>query len=158
MRADYEAEKAIVEQRGLARDALAGMLKEYVWDSFFTSTFAHRVAHPRQAMALVSRALGISLDSPCHRAFLAAEPHRFGGYHVHGLAMWEDYLLPDGSLSHRIDYAKANLGRLGWSRCQAIRDIGGTSGYCSKYLTKELSDWDLYGDLAMWSRVLTHGI
>lgn len=103
-------------------------------------------------MARVARvlAMGTPSKSQCQefragwqggRAFMAAEPHRLGNWHVHGL-----FRLP-GCADTAIDTVKADFKRLGWSRVESVRNYGAVSSYCSKYLTKDrMCDWDLYGD------------
>lgn len=126
-----------------ARTALQAFLISYSWDSLVTATFARKVYHPRQALSLVAPRLHLPALG---RAFLAAERFYLGGYHVHGLVAWRGDTTgrPDGdSWAH----AAASLRKLGWSRTEGLRNIGGASGYCAKYLTKESElDYDFYGD------------
>jgi hypothetical protein len=119
-----------------ANEALSAFLQGYPWDSFITATFKRRVNYPRTAIEKVSREL---FEHPSGRAFLAAEEHYLGGWHVHGLVKWSS---PTDVSNH---FAKIRLERLGFSRVESIRNIGGSAGYCAKYLLKTQADYEFYG-------------
>jgi hypothetical protein len=155
---DYEREAIIRASRLKSQEALSEYLQGYAWDAFITGTFKRQIHHPRQAMGLVYSKLKIIpvtfasvYEEPLpyvpttwvRRTFLAAEPHKLGGWHCHGLI--EFFHREPGDTEGLILEARGQLGSLGWSRVEAMRNIGGVAGYCSKYLTKELGDYDFYG-------------
>ena len=127
-----------------ASAALKVYLGQQVWDSFYTVTFKSNQRFPFTAISKVSKVL--RTYGHVGRAFIAAEQHMLGGYHCHGLVAWRP--LFDGSPT---DYAlqmavtKSHFDRLGWSNMQVPRDIGGVTGYCAKYLTKNTVEWDFLG-------------
>lgn len=126
-----------------ARTALGAFLSSYSWDAFVTATFARSVRHPRQALELVSKRVELGILG---RAFLAAERFYLGGYHVHGLVAARDSTAGK-SLVGAVNRTEARLERLGWARVGGLRNIGGATGYCAKYLTKQAEiDYDFYGD------------
>lgn len=131
-----------------AREELQGFLQQYPWDAFITATFARPANYPRLAIDRVGRALDNSL-----RAFVAAEPHRLGNWHAHGLVKFTSPRFTSNVQVSTIDYqmarAQARLARCGWSRVQPVREIGGVSGYLSKYVNKRSGDWELLGN---WRR------
>lgn len=70
--------------------------------------------------------------------FVAAETHLSGSYHFHGLLQW-------GPLRPRRTQVWETLFRTyGRSQVQEIADIGGVTGYVSKYITKSPAWWDIY--------------
>lgn len=152
-----------------AMGELGAFLQLYAWDAFITDTFKHRVMFPRQAMNRVWARLSSSV-APIRRAFIAGEEHRLGGWHTHGLVEFEHsgcndalVVLPSGEewdLGREVGETPAlimehrrRLGALGWCRVQEVRAIGGCAGYCSKYLTKEVGDYDFYGNWRETERV-----
>lgn len=126
-----------------ARDALADYLRTFPWDDFITVTFERPANYPRLAIKRTTRAL-----HSVARAFIAAEPHKLGNYHCHGLVYWgEDYRDEPGRWDPRKDRTLAAINALGFSRLSPIRQVGEVAGYCAKYLTKERrGDWTLYGN------------
>jgi hypothetical protein len=144
-----------------AMDSLTNFLCGYPWDAFVTQTFKHRVMFQRQALKRVSDRM-TSIVWPVRRAFLATEEHYLGGYHVHGLLEFEHRDAGDARTVSLATYnirvglesvetpmlvniARERLARLGWCRVEEVKLIGGVAGYCAKYLTKEVSDYDFYG-------------
>lgn len=174
-RNDYEKEAIVRADKLKSQEALAEYLQGYAWDAFVTATFKRpirraktafrgepgieqKIMHPRQAMTwvydrlkLVPVTFASAYEKPLpyvpvtwvRRCFLAAEPHYLGGWHCHGLI--EFFHREPGDTEALILQARGQLASLGWNRVEAMRNIGGVAGYCSKYLTKELGDYDFYG-------------
>lgn len=132
-----------------ARTSLAGFLQQYTWDAFFTATFSKPANTPSLACDRVLRAMPY-----CTRAFVAAEPHKLGNYHAHGLIYANPERLSLAGAEHVLDSFTSNLKRYGWSSVSAIRDKGAVSNYCSKYITKDMSDWRMIGDRDGWHQGL----
>lgn len=133
----------------LLRDAARAALRAYLthqpsWDAFFTVTFKHEQRHPFTALAKTANA--ICQSAHVARCFMAAEQHLMGGYHTHGLVAFLPFI--DGSprdYDAQMFFTKSAFNRLGWSTISAPRYIGGTAGYCAKYLTKQTVEWNFYG-------------
>jgi hypothetical protein len=76
------------------------------------------------------------------QGFIAAEEHLLGTYHVHGLLR-----LPAGlelGPACRALWSSA-FNVYGRSRFEPIKNVGGVSGYCAKYLIKHLAAWSFLG-------------
>ena len=131
--------------RGHLRSAWVEFLGRFGWQIFATQTYADPVRHPRLAMDRLSRVLraaAIRYRLPLF-AFLAAEEHKHGGYHAHGL------VLARGADLRRVRGLLRFLWLLGfemWGLCryEDVKRIGGVSGYVSKYITKGPADYDFY--------------
>lgn len=91
-----------------------------------------------------------TIGSNDNRVFIAAETHRLGNWHVHGLVR-----LPHAA-EWAFDYLKSDFNRLGYNRLEPIRKIEAVSTYCAKYLTKDrLGDWEMYGNWKVKDVLLT---
>ena len=127
------------------RSAWAEFLGQWEWQIFATQTYAEPVGYPRLAMdrlARVLRAAAIRYGLPLF-AFIAAEEHKQGGYHAHGL------VLARGADLRRIRGSLRFLWLLGFEmyglcRFEDVKRVGGVSGYVSKYITKGPADYDFY--------------
>lgn len=127
-----------------ARKALRSYL-EYQpgWDAFFTVTFRTHQKFPFTAIDKTVKALS---QNTIGRLFVAAEQHYLGGYHTHGLVSFRPII--DGSSGEydlQMAIAKSRFNRLGWSDISHPRNVGGVTGYCGKYITKECAEWMIYG-------------
>lgn len=161
-----EAEKVL--QAHEVRKSLSAFLCT-VFDSqssFFTVSMRKPV-HPHQAigyMASIQRTLAGK------RGFVAAELHKGGTIHFHGIhSDWEDvvdgHTLGDLStldvydddwrdfhIQRLTEYKKARatyhwdklFKQFGRSDYHQVRELSGVSDYCAKYVTKELHDWALW--------------
>jgi hypothetical protein len=127
-----------------AMDSLTNFLCGYPWDAFVTQTFKHKVMFQRQALKRVSDRM-TSVVWPVRRAFLATEEHYLGGYHVHGLLEFDHSRSETGETMVLVLKERDRLATLGWGRVEEVKLIGGVAGYCAKYLTKVVSDYDFYG-------------
>jgi hypothetical protein len=74
------------------------------------------------------------------RAFVAAEPHSKGDYHVHGLLS-----TPVPDVGYFEGVWSVLFERFGRSRVESVVRPGAVANYCAKYVTKRTSDWDLVG-------------
>lgn len=131
------------------RDAWVEFLGRYAWRVYFTQTFAEpatyaHVAIKRTLSVLQQFAREYRLSSAEWWAFIAAEQHRSGVYHAHGLlgAVVDIWDLPY-SLRRLWQIGKH---RFGLCRYELIDELGGVVGYVSKYITKDLVDWSFVGN------------
>lgn len=123
-----------------ARQSWIDLLGKAAPDSFFTVTFARKQRFPRQALEKILPLLPEYFTL----AFLGAEEHFLGGWHLHGLGKvyWFDKA-PDITRSALY----STLGQFGkFRRVEPIHHTGGVQAYVSKYLTKELADYDFVGE------------
>ena len=128
-----------------AKEALSDFIQTYPWDFFFTATFKHRLNFPISAVSKVA-----NMVSTAGRSFIVAEQFILGGMHTHGLIWCEGSDLESRNIDRLLAVEKArydvSLHKLGWSRVEYVENIGGSAGYCSKYLMKSTGDWNFYGD------------
>jgi len=135
----------MMDGHGSLREAWSSWLGSMDFQAFYTQTFSEPCPYPRLAMdrgwrilrALAGR-YGVGVI-----AFLAAEEHRLGSYHVHGLVKTfpRDVLSLPGSL--RFVWL-LGFEQFGLCRFEDIKVVGGVSGYVAKYITKRLADYDFY--------------
>lgn len=126
-------------------EAWIDWLSRFGFQGFYTQTFKDPVRFPRLAMdrgwkilrALVGR-YGVGV-----RAFLVAEEHRLGTYHTHGLVMTYPVSLLQLPGSLRFVWL-LGFETYGLCRMEDIRSVGGVAGYVAKYITKRVSDYDIY--------------
>lgn len=133
--------------RQSARKSLAGFLQSRTWDAFFTATFSKPANSPSLAVERVLRAM-----PHCSRAFIAAEPHRLGNFHAHGLVYNHAEDMSLALAEHYLDSFTHNIKRYGWSSVTAVREQGAVANYCAKYITKDMSDWRMLGDRDAWHK------
>lgn len=142
---DYEFSKSRQELRWRARSAMANWLQLQHWDSFFTVTFKHPQRFPFTAISKTASEFRSDLGLYTPRLFIAAEPHESGMWHTHGL-VYGEWFQDTETKKLILATQKANLNRLGWSRIEPIKSVGGATGYVSKYLTKEKDcEYDIFG-------------
>lgn len=85
------------------------------------------------------------------KMFIAAEQHRLGGWHCHGLIEYP--------MTHHMDsmdgLTSGSLRRLGYCLVNSVGSQSACSQYLSKYLLKDdfHGDWNLYGRKKFWSGV-----
>lgn len=120
---------------------LASYLQQKQWDVIITGTFAKRENHPHTAIEKVYNKLPFS-----RKAFLAAETHRLGGYHVHGLVEFSENFDKFESIA----IATENLSKNGFCKVDLIDSPRAVSAYCTKYVTKELGDYEFFGKKYAW--------
>lgn len=137
---DDALKASIDDTKTRAKEALSTYLQGKVWDAYFTVTFQRPANYARLAIDRVAKAL-----YPVRKAFVAAEPHKLGNYHVHGIAEFHD-------ADTDADRVLAKFQKLGFSTMQIARSNGAVSTYCSKYITKELGDYEFLGYADDWQR------
>lgn len=135
-------------QQAEYRQELANWLCGQKWDYFLTVTFKTPENRPDRAVQRVKR----ELESYPARSFIASECHEKGDYHVHGLFHYDRYLSPE--IPH-YDLSATTLwgalySRFGRSRVEVVKSPLAVTLYCAKYVTKELSDYDVAGSPRHW--------
>jgi hypothetical protein len=128
------------------RDFLAAQ----TWDAFFTATFRNHQRYSGTAIAHVERTLTQHRLKP-QKMFIAAEQHRLGGWHCHGLLEYPMQLFHP----FQIVATALDLGALGYNLVGRIGDQNACSAYLSKYLTKDElhGDWKMVGRRKFWKGV-----
>lgn len=144
-------------------DAMAQWLAGREWTFFFTFTtrYSASLKATRRVMDRSWTRWKNSSDGSL-TTFWVAEKHKHRGFHVHGLLDWSGLSARSGSrneLRHAwtdcVDGFQKAAGKVnsdhgvdGWHRNKVElcdnNDSYTAVRYCAKYLTKELSDWDVY--------------
>lgn len=128
-------------QAARSRDAWVQFLSQYPMDGFITVTFARQARYPLYALETVRKAL----VGNCQSAYLGAEPHYLGGWHVHGVVatgMSASTDLRDAALRNLY----RRFGKIGSQRSvQHIENVGNVVGYVTKYITKSTGEYLLFG-------------
>lgn len=145
----YGDSEHILEIRRLqynAAKAMGAWLSGEIWTDFFTVTFAKPQSHPFTAIHRVTSTMDRCF---VRKAFVAAEQHESGYWHVHGLledTSSRDNLRSENEATVR-DYLRHRWSYLGWNRCEPVGNIGGAIGYCTKYILKQTPvEWDFVWD------------
>jgi len=129
------------------RDEIAGYLNSLEWDAFFTATFARHQKYSHTAMDIVERTLRAPRLRPV-KMFIAAEQHRLGGWHCHGLIQY-----PDTKWKTSLPSFEQNaLSAIGYNRVSVVHDKAAASMYLSKYLIKDenAGDYRFVGRSKFW--------
>lgn len=138
-------------------ESLANFLKSAHWDAFFTATFARHQRFSGSAINSVIRKLSSPRLRPT-KMFVAAEQHKLGGWHCHGLlefpagrSVGSDFLIASN---------KTILSELGFNMMGSIGNMDACSVYLSKYITKGEfhGDWQITGRSKFWRNGLTAGM
>ena len=132
------------------KNGLAEYLQTLHWDAFFTSTFAQ---HQRYSATAIDRVIS-TLSEPRlkpTKMFVAAEQHRLGGWHCHGLLEFPE-------TKHKADmvgFQRNNLRELGFNCVSSVGNLDACSVYLSKYLIKDEDhgDWRMTGRKKFWQPV-----
>lgn len=126
------------------RDALAEWLETFKWTFFLTVTFRWW-ARPEQAQShfeYVRRALARYHPE---RLFLGAELHKKGDLHLHGIyAEGDGAYTPGFGTPRAIDIWSLLYKRFGRSKVEAVRNPAAVVSYCTKYVTKQLTDYNIW--------------
>ncbi len=133
------------------RAALAVYLSSLHWNAFFTATFASHQRYSGTAMSRVVRALCQGVRMHPTKMFVAAEQHRLGGWHCHGLLEFPIFHEP-----HPFNgFTRNALTRLGYTVVGSVGNLDACSTYLSKYLTKDdfHGDWIMTGRKKFWRPV-----
>jgi len=130
--------------RAQVREAYAEHLHQYPWDYYITQTFRNNVRDGLRA----SQSFWNILETKFHatRAFVAVEPNRLSGIHLHALtrhvfdrinehALWKYLFKAEGR-------SKVEVPR--WNSTALV------TWYCSKYITKGDCDFHYFGDKSSW--------
>ena len=113
----------------------------FQWDYFLTVTFRWW-ARPEQSQphfSYIRRAL--TSYAPQH-LFLGAELHKKGDLHVHGL--YQSAVLAEAPWPRAQELWHVLFKRFGRSKVEVIRSQGDVVNYCTKYVTKELTDYNIW--------------
>jgi len=126
------------------RQAYAEHLQKYPWDYYITQTFRNNV---RDGLRASQSFWGIlERKFMATRSFIAVEPHKLDGIHLHALtrhcfdkinekALWKYLFKAEGR--SRVESPRFNS--------QAL-----VTWYCSKYITKGDCDFHYFGDKNAW--------
>jgi len=121
------------------RSKYADYLQSKHWDYFATVTFKRE---RRDSIAAI-RDVWQRIGPHCDKGFLAAEPHRTGALHLHGLL---EVRAPFYTMPWILqDICDREFGR---SRIDGIQGPGEVANYCSKYVVKNqnLYTYEFLGD------------
>lgn len=140
------------------REQYADWLTRYNWEDFITITYKSPRREPYYAL---KHAWTTLKSHGARTGFLVAEPHQTGFLHLHGLISgppppWRPPLELPWDIEQ--DLRK----RYGISGVRPVREVGGASGYCAKYILKSQDTMDLYdvcGESFWWkNNLLTKGL
>lgn len=126
------------------RYALSEWLQGFPWVYFLTVTFRWwaRPEQSQQHFEYIRRALAWSHPD---RLFLGAELHIKGDLHVHGLLGYGPGAHVDGfGYPRATDIWAPLFERFGRSKVETVRDKLAVTAYCTKYVTKELTDYNIW--------------
>jgi hypothetical protein len=139
--------RRIIEVDESKNSSLAEYLQTQHWDAFFTATFKQHQRYSATAIDRVVRTLQEPRLRPT-KMFVAAEQHRLGGWHCHGLLEFPDTKYNDAL----VGFQRNSLGRLGFNKVDVVGSVDACSIYLSKYLTKDDShgDWRMTGRKKFW--------
>ena len=120
------------------RDAWSGWLQKFRWDYFLTITFRT----PRQAnhaLSSINQAGKIIRRHTRGRFFLGTELHISRALHMHGLLQSPGE--PTKSVADALwrDFYKT----FGRSQVHKVQSNESVARYVTKYVTKELTEWDI---------------
>ena len=122
--------------------AYSDFLQRYPWDFYITTTFRK----PRVDGIYWSGKLWKALEKMgASRAFIAVEPHKYEGIHLHALSRqhpWDDGVKP-GTIWK---YCFKAFGR---TTVDKIDGVVAVSRYCAKYVVKE-NQFEFMGDKHAW--------
>jgi len=138
------------------RPALNSFLRQFDWDYFFTFTTAYHLSVPAARRLMVRymdslNSMPVFGETP--HCFFVLERHKDRpSVHIHGLLQapclsantcWEQYQRISGGRKLVKD-ASGDLKPAAYNRAEVKKylDTGGAEAYVTKYLTKELLDWD----------------
>lgn len=125
------------EERKQVKDALRDWLPTFSWDYFITVTFRKPVSayYGDSTLSWVWHTL-----KPYHpgAVFLGTEQHLSSDLHVHGLL--QEGPFPVGPTA----YFRELFRRHGRSQVARIRAAEAVVAYCSKYVTKDLTTWNIW--------------
>lgn len=124
--------------------AYASHLQQFQWDCYATVTFRNTRHDGTNAALAVWRKMQEKFDAAT--GFVAVEPHRLDGKHLHGLFTFvpgQSGLVAPGRVQAYCTKA------FGWSTASAARSEASVSLYCAKYVTKG-NDFFYFGEPEAW--------
>jgi len=119
------------------RTAWDEFLRKQPWDYFITATFRDPLPAYRVATSLRSVARTLRRFRPS-AVFLGAEEHASRYFHIHGL--YKHGLIR----VQASDVWQQLFTTYGRARVDIIRSVDDVAAYCTKYVTKELADYDIF--------------
>lgn len=121
-------------------EALGSFLEGYQWSHFHTLTFrqASGEEYARREWQRYLRQLQLTAGVPLQWFYGIEHGERFGRVHVHALT---------GNTERMPRSVMAEHWRAGFSRILDYQPGRGASHYLAKYVTKEMSEWDISGTL-----------
>ncbi len=133
--------------RAKVREAYATLLESLPWDYFVTQTYRRLHRDTIHAPAAWWQSI-----APVHprRAFVAVEPHRLDGIHLHTLVRFPRGAA-EASLFHRLDLRRDLKAEFGITDVVRAKSTAAVANYCAKYVTKGNLNYEFYGDAASWS-------
>jgi len=138
-------EETIAARTMLNRQSHLGwqeLLDRYHWDWFLTITFKKPRKDVILALNSVESGLKRFYSHPTY--FVAAEYHQEGTVHVHGLFRWCRGCLSEGNASLLWQQLFSSFGR---SEVRTPILKADVIKYTTKYCTKDLTDWRMWGKL-----------
>lgn len=120
---------------------LASWLQSFHWDQFITVTF-REPRQPHTAQATLRQVERVVRQTRYGRLFLGTELHINRTLHVHGLLQGPGTVVRFPGLPDAL--WRDLYRRFGRSQVQWVRSKEAVSNYCTKYVTKELTEWYIW--------------
>jgi len=126
------------------QDGFSEFLQRWRWDYFLTVSF-RTPRQPFHALSTLQQVARVIKKRSNGRFFIGTELHLNRTLHVHGL--YQSPTTPDGptwvSGTVMAQYLWQDFfGLFGRSQVRKVRSREAVSSYCSKYVTKELTEWE----------------
>lgn len=136
-----EQEQDAITAKIAHREALREWLPSLGWDVFFTITFKNP-REPHHALSTLNQvAKGIRQSWNPRRLFIGTELHYNRTLHLHGI--WGNYGKERRPLSRetRADIWEHFFELYGRSEVRNIQSVEAVTAYCTKYVTKALTEY-----------------
>jgi len=128
--------------RNEVRDGFAEFLQRWRWDYFITVSF-RTPRQPFHALSTVSEVARVIKARSDGRFFLGTELHLNRTLHVHGL--FQSTAVSNVARGVTAQYLWQDFFEaFGRSQVRKVRSREAVSNYCSKYVTKELTEWEFH--------------
>jgi len=126
------------------RYALSEWLQVFPWNYFLTVTFRWW-ARPEQSQTHFEYIRRSVARYHPERLFLGAELHTKGDLHIHGLyAQGEGTAVAPQGYPRATDLWSVFFRRFGRSKVEVVHSKSAVVSYCTKYVTKELTDYNIW--------------
>lgn len=126
------------------RHALSEWLSLFPWTFFITVTFRWW-ARPEQAQPHFEYVRSALARYRPEHLFLGSELHKKGDLHIHGLyAEGQGAYVAGFGAPRDIDIWSTLFKRFGRSKVEPVRSIEAVAAYCTKYVTKDLTDYNIW--------------